>query len=609
MNYIITILATAIALLVMILLVSAKPRLSKLVTIWALIIAAGGGTMIYGYGYMDVTGNFPLAILKAALAVCGSFVGADEYSVIPDAPALQTTFMQVICTFIRICALYVTASTVISAIGAGALQRFRLWLSRRGKLNIIYGTNENAPAFAQELLRQKQGSVVFVVQEPGEDYASAITRSGSVLRTDSHSLSADKQFLRSIGIGRKAREITLYAVDEKSSANIAFATALLCSLKEKNADPKDLHLVILAPENSAAAKLQNTENTYGYGYVTAVNVPQLAARLLTLKYPPCNEISFDEEGKATEDFEALIIGFGQVGQGVLKALVINGQFVGSTFRTTVFAPDCITASGSFAARHKELLKQYHISFVEADGRSPALYEHLSHRGEKLKYAAICTGNHKQDREIAQSLNDYFEMNGLDIPVYIVSHSGVECCAQDGSVTEHSIFSTEVLCTSHLDQQAMILNHRYHPESNRTPEENWLSCDYFSRQSCRASADFLPAMIRAAGKAPENWELTEKQLENLSITEHLRWCAFHYSMGFSPMTPEEFQTRCETFLQQKQAGEKPLRIGKNMANRTHACLIPWDALEELSQKEAQVTGCYVNYKKMDTDNVLAIPLLK
>lgn len=609
MNYIITILATSILLTVMILLVSAKPRLSKLVTIWALILAAGGGILIYGYGYMDVTGNLPLAILKAALAVCGSFVGADEYSVIPDSPALQTVPMQIICTFLRICALYVTASTVITAIGAGALQRLRLWLSRRGKLNLIYGTEENAPAFAQELLREKQGSVVFIAQEPTEDYASTIAQSGSVLRTDHHSLCADRKFLRSIGIGRKAREITLYALDADSSANISYAKNLLASLKAQKAAPKDLHLVILAPEDSAAATLQNTEDTFGYGYVTAVNVPQMAARLLTLKYPPCDQISFDEDGKAKEDFQALVIGFGQVGQAVLKALTMNGQFVGSSFRVSVFDPDCNTAGGSFRNQNRELLKQYAVSFHPFDGRSSELYDHLDQCGNALKYIAVCTGDHKLNREIAQSLNAYFTDAGLDIPVHLVSHSGVELCRRDGTVDAHSIFTADVLCTNRLDDKAMILNHRYQPASSRTPEENWLSCDYFSRQSCRASADFLPAMLRAAGKTPEDWNLTEKQLENLSITEHLRWCAFHYCMGFSPMTEEEFQARSKTYLQQKQAGQTPLRIGKNMQNRTHACLIPWDALDELSQKEAQVTGSYVNYKQMDTDNVLAIPLLK
>ena len=155
---------------------------------------------------------------------------------------------------------------------------------------------------------------------------------------------------------------------------------------------------------------------------------------------------------------------------------------------------------------------------------------------------------------------------------------------------------------------MILNHRYQQNSQRTPLENWMACDYFSRQSCRASADFIPAMIHAAGSQAEHWDLTAAQLENLSITEHLRWCAFHYCMGFAPMSDAEFNARAETYRQQKQAGQKPLRIGKNMAGRTHACLVSWEELDTLSEKEAKVTGNYVNYKAMDTDNVLAIPQL-
>lgn len=607
MDYIITILATLCLLIIMVLLVSAKPRLSKLVTIWALIIAAGGGTLIYGYGYMDVTGNLPESMLKAVLAVCGSFVGADEYSVIPDSPFLQTTAMQIVCTFIRICALYVTASTVITAIGAGALQRLRLWLSRRGKLNLIYGTNEDAPAFARELILGKQGSVVFIAQQPDEDYAAAITQAGCVLRSDSHSQLADRAFLRSIGIGRKAREISLYALDTDSAANIHYAKTLLASLEARGADPEKLRLVILASEDSAAVKLQYTEDRYGYDNVTAVNIPQMTARLLTLKYPPCKQISFDETGRAIKNFEALVIGFGQVGQAVLKALVMNGQFYGSSFKAAVFSPDCGNACGSFSARNRELLKQYDIAFYETDGRSGQLYDYLQDRGDDLKYVAVCTGDPRQNREIADSLNAYFESVELDIPVYLCDHSGVQFCSPDGTVEDHPIFSADVLCTNRLDRMAMILNHRY-VASSRTPEENWKACDYFSRQSCRASADFLPAMVKAAGQNAEKWDLTEAQIENLSITEHLRWCAFHYCMGFSPMSPEEFAARSETYLQQKKVGEAPIRIGKNMQKRTHACLVSWEDLDALSEKEAEITGNYVNYKAMDTENVLAIPEL-
>lgn len=608
MNYIITILAAAVGLIFMVLLVSSKPRLSKLVTIWALVIAAVGGLLVYGYGYMDVTDNIPLAILSAILAVCGSFVGADEYSVIPDSPALQTVPMQIICTLLRICALYVTASTVITAIGAGFLQRLRLWMSRRGKLNLVYGSCADAPDFARQLLEEKQGSVVFVADMPGEDYAAAIGNAGCVLRTDSHSLHADVHFLRSVGLGRKNRQVTLYALDTDRSANILYARALLRSLQMQKADPKNLHLVIFAQEDSAISSLQVSADHYGYGFVTAVNAPQMTARLLTLKYPPCDTVTFDENGRATEDFEALIVGFGQVGQAVLKALVMNGQFAGSTFRAAVFSPDCKTADGSFSDTCGQLCQQYDITFHEADARSRQLFEYLNSRGSKLKYVAICTGSQQLNREIGEALTGHFHSAGLTVPVYLCSHSGVAACQDDGTVQTHSIFHTEVLCTHKLDSRAMILNYRYQSPTDRSALECWMDCDYFSRQSCRASADFVPAMVRAAGKTAQDWNLTKAQLENLSITEHLRWCAFHYCMGFAPMSEAEFAARSETYRQQKAAGEKPLRLGKNMAGRTHACLVSWDALDILSEKEAQVTGNYVNYKAMDTDNVLAIPQL-
>jgi len=81
------------------------------------------------------------------------------------------------------------------------------------------------------------------------------------------------------------------------------------------------------------------------------------------------------------------------------------------------------------------------------------------------------------------------------------------------------------------------------------------------------------------------------------------------MGFSPMTQEEFDQRAALYRQQKeQNGSSSLRIGKNMAGRTHACLIPWDELDQLSRQEAAVTGKPVDYKAMDTDNILAITQL-
>lgn len=614
MEYVVSTLVTGILFLSLILLLAAKPKISKKITVGALTIAGISGLLIYGYGYMVVSNNFCLAVLKALLAVCGSFVGKNEYSEISAAPFMDTMWMEILCTFIQICALYATASAVITSIGTEALKKLRLWLARRGTLNLIYGINEDALEFGKELSGRKQGAVVFVA-EHSPAAAAAISSMGCVLQTDTHALNADRKFLRGIGFRRSSRSLTLYALDKNSTANIRYATNLLNTVKTRDANPTQLRLVILSKEEVAVSRLQSTADQYGYGFVTAVNEPQMAARMLILAYPPCEAVSFDPAGKATEDLEALLIGFGQVGQAVLKALVMNGQFEGSTFRLAVFAPDCKTADGSFANQFAPLYREYDISFHEHDARSRHMYEYLNLRRGKLKYIAICTSSENLNHEIAEDLAAYFHNCGHSVPIFTCSRRGINAYSSDGMVAaSRKLYCCDLLCTHDLDRMAMMVNHSYHSPSDKTALQNWMVCDYFSRQSCRAATDFVPAMLRAAGKseaqaADGDWDLTEAQKENLSKTEHLRWCAFHYCMGFSPMEEQEFNARAATYRQQmEQDGKATIRISKNMQGRTHACLIEWDELDRLSEKEAAITGKNPAYKAMDTANVLAIPKL-
>ena len=615
MKYILMTLATAILFVLLILLLAVKPRLSKKITIGALTVAGVSGLFIYSYGYMAITENSLLAVLQALLAVCGSFVGNNKYSDFASVPIMQTVWMQIFFTFIQICALYATASAVISSLGKEALKKIRLWLAHWGRLNLIYGINEDALEFGKELAEKKRGSVVFIAENTTPEALTEVSAIGSVLLTDNHALQADSKFLKSIGFRQGNRKLTLYALSKKSTANIHYAAKLLRTLEAHHVAPENLRLVVSGPENVAVRDLQLTKEHYGYGFVSAISEPQMVARQLLLKHPPCNTVCFDSDGKATENFEALLIGFGQVGQAVLKAIVMNGQFEGSHFRLDVFSPNYTSADGSFSDQFSTLCEAYDICFHDHDGRSRQMYQYLSNHRNRLKYAVICTGNEDLNQEIAEDLTTYFANAGCCVPVFMCSRRGVEALAPDGTVAAtHKLYHSDLLCSDHLDEMAMILNHRYQPNSDKTALKNWLECDYFSRQSCRASADFLPAMLRAAGKntadvSKGDWCLTDAQKENLSKTEHLRWCAFHYCMGFSPMSDEEFDARANIYIEQvKQDGKPTIRIGKNMTGRTHACLIGWDELDRLSEKEAAIIGKHIDYRAMDTDNVMAIPEL-
>ena len=76
-----------------------------------------------------------------------------------------------------------------------------------------------------------------------------------------------------------------------------------------------------------------------------------------------------------------------------------------------------------------------------------------------------------------------------------------------------------------------------------------------------------------------------------------------------MSEEEFDERAAEYLRQKEATGKPtIRISKNMVQRTHACLIDWQELDALSEKEQRITGKTVNYQMADIKNILTLPTL-
>ena len=613
MEIIFVILCTTILFLGMILLLAAKPKYAGKITGTFIVLVAVGGLLIYGYGFAVTAENLPLAIIRALLAVCGMYVGKNDLSAIAGTPLMRHGWMHLIFWLLHLFALYATASAAITTVGAEALKKLRLWLARRGQMNLIYGVHDDTIALGKQILRQKNSVVVFVDAKPEPAHTAAIAGAGYVLRTDSSALAADLRFLRAVGLG-KNRDMVFYALQKDSSANIAYARKLLGSLEQKGVEAENTRLVILGKDDESTRALQVQTDRYGFGYVSVVEETELVARLLIREYPPCDRMTFDRLGRATEDFETLLVGFGHIGQAVLKQLVMNGQFEGSTFHASIFDPDCANADGFFVSRFGSLLQNYDIVFHACDARSRQMYDHLAQRADKLKNVILCTGSQKLNHEMAEELGVYFRRMELDVPIFICSHGGVKAFTMDGRVRSHtSVYDPELLSMKTLDKMAMILNHSYQSPSDKTPLENWMECDYFSRQSCRASADFADAMLRMAGvtaeQAMQDWKPTGELLLNLSKTEHLRWNAFHFCMGFSTMTEAEFDDRAAQYRQQMETeGKATIRISKNMAGHTHACLISWDELMTLSEKEEKITGQYTDYQHLDAKNVLALPEL-
>ncbi len=570
-------------------------------------IAVCAGIAIYGYGFSFVFGASPVAVLRALLAVCRMFGGVNDLGAIQAAPLFAHEGMIAVFWLIHFMAFYVTASAAIAAVGGRMLRHIRVTRLRRGTLLIIYGANKDSVEYAGRQITALHRSVVFIDQSCDAALEAAISAAGAVLDKRG-TQQMNRTFLRQLGVRPGRRRIEVAALHEDGVKNTAFAHAFLSAAESAGIRTEQTALLIRAVQEEQAGSLVVSQCAYGYGSVLAFDEYELAARLMIHTLAPCETISFDECARAKEDFSALIIGFGRMGRAILEQLVMNGQFCASSFRVDIF--DEHAQSG--ALHDHEMIRNYDIRFHEAGGKSAALYEFLKERRDAIRYIVLCTGDVKENRELALDIERWFGGGEMPAMVQCTRQGLVFSGAGGQDLRYQSLYDSDALDIERIDAMAMAINHVYCRASGRSAAENWRLCGYFSRMSSRASADFYPAVLRAAGVTREQaaagqWPPESEVLENLAITEHLRWCAFHYVMGFHSMSEEEYTRRCAQYQADIQAsGASSLRISKNMQGRAHACLIPWEDLDALSAKENAITGGQVDYKAMDRNNVLALP---
>ena len=561
------------------------------------VIAIGVGTLSYGYGYsreysaLHGAGFSISVVLKTLLAVCRMFGGVNDFGAVRDTPLFTGEAMVSLFWAAHFTAFYLTASAAIAVLGKRMMKYLRTLLLRRGELCLVYNATPDSIRLVGP--RRKGGSMAVVCERSDETFSALAEELGAVELQGGRNLCSDEKFLKTLGV-RDGRAVDVYCVGNDPEGNLRYAEALLQALQARSVSPEATSLFLLGISEERAARLLSQEGRYGYGTLFACDQYALIARLVVDKRPPWSFLRCDKDARALNDLRVFIVGFGQMGQAMLRQLLINGQMEGSAFHAEVFDRRMSDLQGAFEACYPALMAGYDIALHAADADSALFYERLA--ASRPDMIALCAGSRKQNAELAETLRRLYRSRA--------NQPCVVQCGVDAALIDDVEYRLENVDVRGMDRAAMILNHVYCGGSS--PEADWKRCDAFNRASCRASADFLPAFLHAAGISREevlagHWPPSAAQLENLSRTEHLRWCAFHVAMGYSPMGEAEYRQRCEQYRR----GEVR-RIGKNAEGMTHACLIPWEGLDALSRRENEVTGGSVDYKAMDTDNVLAIP---
>ena len=579
------ILLTALGFLAVILNLALDTRFKARSMGFCACFAAVSGMLIYGYAYTWTSGLSVATLFRTLMTICRMFAGVNDLGTFSQTPLSRSDAAMAGFWLTHFLAFYVTASAAIAVLGQQLLKYLRVKLLRVGAVTLVYGATRQTA----RLVRLPRGSRGLVcVTRDDDDVSEAL---GGVSFQDDPDGRAAAELLRHISA---RRPLSVYCVSPDAGENLRFATALRDAMSARGMDGLNASLFLLGVSEARAVGLLASPGRCGFGSLFACDESELTARQAIRCLPPWSRVDFDADGRAAGDLRVLVVGFGRMGKAMLRHLVMNGQFEGSAFRAQVVDARMDALSGLMKARFSAMLEAYDIQLIQEDARSAAFYDRLeAHRPAII---ALCAGSRKANMILAHALERYYELRD--------ERPAIVQCAEGSVTLEDAEYRLENIDVRAMDRLAMVLNHTYC--NGPSPEADWRTCDAFSRASCRASVDFYPAFCRMMGaETPEAlervWPPEGALLENMARTEHRRWCAFHLAMGYRPMTEAELDRRAARI----KTGED-IRLGKDTRAMTHACLVPWEALDGLSDREFAATGRRVDYKRMDVNNILAIP---
>jgi len=633
-----------------------QPKALRKLTGGVFLFAGAAGLLLYGLGYGWGTRSFAeavLAALRAANATLWMFGGRESSSTLSAVPWFANPALQFFYWMAFLSAVYVTASAVLNTLGQRLLRWLRQHLLRCYKLCLFYGEGDGVTALAEELPREERVRPLFICPGDARVPEAQADRAGGVVWTENR-IDTQGKWLKSLGIrSGSPRKLELVCLHPDDGRTRVFLTKVIRAVKNQGLPASQVHILAVGELDFASfadLKLDNGQ----YLPVDTFTRGELTARCLVEKAPPWQVMEFDENARARGNFTALVVGFGSVGQNVLRGLVQNAQFTGSLFSAVVVDKSHADA-GAFKALYADMLERYHVSFCQADVDSTEFVRLLRRISSELRYIAVCTGSEKENREVVSLLRKLHLKRPGAFPSKMVlarcSKESVTLCEpESGEERSYPTLVLEELREGSLDCRAQAIHASYLSTSakklyptdldarRQCYRDGWYQADLLSRLSSRASAAFLPAIYKTAGvdfaakNARVRMEERLKQpglLEILARTEHLRWSAFHSSMGITQMAPEEFYRRIDTAYEKivshvgelealaaraeslpvgAREAEELLREAESLAKRLnamagkvrkdipagglggiHACMADWEELDVLWKR----------YKKLDS----------
>lgn len=399
----------------------------------------------------------------------------------------------------------------------------------------------------------------------------------------------------------KKVETHLYFLSDDDDWNIKHARLAISELAEMEETekrraaafkfpPVKIHVVTYdeISEKHFTASLKNLPD---FVSVIVHNYATLVSRKLIEKFHPVDFIGIDsKQSVATTDFNALIIGFGQIGTHVLRKLIEQGQFVGSNFKATVIDRFIRVQEGRFEHLYPGIMANYDLRFVEAEVGHRTFYETVRQTIAYTNYIVIALG---QDELNIQTALEILEINSknqkkLFIQLEDESHwketlkkyeSQIRIFGESDDVfSERNILQREVEMSGRLVHQVYNILYNSSDPFDKISRHEQLSNisaseHLYAKVRLLGYNDLDDFSSRFANNDAYIASLTKDQELNLSIGEHLRWNAFHFIHGWTTLLMDQIPG---------DTVDEKYKNRKNTAFRQHSCLVSWDDLEKLQQ---------------------------
>ena len=573
----------------------------------------GIGLLIYTAAYLSFgagAAHTLLAALRGIFSTARMFVLNEDHWILAGAQETawltENIWMQILLWLSHLSALIIIQTALIALFGRRLIDTFRLRFGLHREVYIIKGCDKNALMLGENIATRdapqrrpdRKRLVLFLVDE-NEDmkktYEKIAHFSGIVQVLDRNQTISS--CLKKARLGTWSGRRKKYNVIVMSpSASVSDDARLIAEFaKEARINPESLDIFVFTSSEWSREKIEGItqekekgQRKYPYTF-HIINEVELLARKMIEKHPPfeCPGLGLTG-GVAARDFTVMILGFGSVGQAAFLRLVMNGQFVGSRMRTIIVDKNIDDLRDCFLHRYPSLSLSCEMEFQNFDVQCDKFFK-LLYETNHVDYVVVALDSDEINKQVAMDIRLYYGRKNLDaLPFIAVSEKmgGLHEEKRDEKIfifgCREEIYKEAVIIREETD----LLGKAVHKVYGGDPP--WHELEWLYQESNRAAADFIPAMLHLANVEKEDAlhidVLTKDDAltEVLAQTEKLRWNAFHTAMGYRPLSIEEMRRQFETYDGEPNARKLLDFSRRDSSARLHACLVPWDELDKVSE---------------------------